>query len=122
MGKGSFDGRMIGLSGDVVTFPRWLFMALQNAQRILDREARLKGRDSIKIIERDKKTGFFAVREAVHRQLGPFLDLPDYKLKPLRATDPSYVSGRPRITGRKGIKDLLELGISSKERWNLETQ
>jgi hypothetical protein len=109
-----FDGRMLGLQGQVVTYPRWFYFVIYNAQRRLDRVAREDKRLAIKIIERDKPTGFYQVLPEVKRQLADLLDIPNYNpRKTLRAFDPSYHSGRPMHCGRRGLIDLLESGIDT---------
>ena len=110
-----FDGRMIGLKGEVVTYPKWFFLILQNSQRILDRKAKANGAVPIRIIERDHESGFFRVLEPVREQLGPFLELPDYRINDLKALDPSFQSGKARISGRRGLVDLLETGIAARK-------
>jgi hypothetical protein len=110
----AFDGRMLGLSGEVVTYPQWFFTILLNAQRRLNRIAKEQKREAVKIIERDKPTGLWQVLPEVKSQLGDLLDIPNYRpRKSLRAFDPSYSSGRPRHCGRRGLIDLLESGIDT---------
>jgi len=111
MRRNSFDGKMIGLKGEIVIFPKWFFLMLHNVQRTLDRKAKATGRTPVKIIERDHATGLFSVREEIRDELGPFLDLPDYRLHSLKSSDPFFISGKARISGKKGLVDLLELGI-----------
>jgi hypothetical protein len=104
-----FDGRMLGLHGQVVTYPRWFYFFIYNAQRRLDRIAKKDKRPAIKIIERDKPTGFYQVLPEIKRQLADLLDIPNYRpRKSLRAFDPSYHSGRPRHCGGRGQRRLLQ--------------
>ncbi len=120
MRRNLFDGRMIGLKGEIIVFPKWFFLSILNAQRILDRNAKLLEIDPIKIIERDHATGLYILRDAIRKELRPILDLPDYRLHALRSSDPSYMSGKAKITGKKGIVDLLELGILERRRTDVE--
>jgi hypothetical protein len=109
-----FDGRMLGLHGQVVTYPRWFYFVLYNAQRRLDRIAEEDKRPAIKIIERDKSTGFYQVLPEVKRQLADLLAIPNYNpRKTVRAFNPAFHSGRPRHCGRRGLIDLLETGIDT---------
>jgi hypothetical protein len=107
-----FDGRMLGLQGEVVKYPRWFYFVIYNAQRRLDRIAKEDKRPAVKIIERDKPTGLYQVLPEVKRQLADLLDIPNHNpRKNLRAFDLGYHSGRPRHCGRRGLIDLLESGI-----------
>ena len=117
MRRGLFDGRMIRLDGGIVVYPKWFFLWLNNAQRILDRRAREVGGIAVKIIERDRATGLFRVLEPVREQLGPIIDLPKFRLHDLKASDPSFFSGKARVSGRRGLGDLLELGIGRESEY-----
>lgn len=112
MAKSVFDGRMIGLSGEIVHYPKWFFLLIHNTQRALNRRARELGIEPVKIIERDRDSGLYCVLDPIRSQLGPFLSLPNYRHQNLKAFDPSFVSGKARISGRKGLEDLLELGLN----------
>lgn len=120
MRKNLFDGRMIGLKGEIVVYPKWFFLSILNTQRILDRKAKDSKIEPIKIVERDHATGLHVVRESIRKELGPIIDLPDYKLHALKSMDPSIISGKARTTGKKGIIDLLELGILDRRRPDVE--
>jgi hypothetical protein len=109
----SFDGRMIGLQGQVVTYPQWFFAVILNTQRRLIRIAKektlLTGRrhEPVRVVQRDKLTGFWRVLPEIKNQLGALLNLPyHYPNKTIRALDPGYYSRRPLI-------DLLECGINT---------
>jgi len=111
---------MIGLKGEIVRYPRWFFLILANSQRILDRKAKKGGSAPIKIIERDRETGFFRVLEPVREQLGPFFELPDYRMHQLKAFDPSFQSGKARVSGRRGLFGLLEKGIDGERKEDVD--
>lgn len=85
-------------------------------QRIIDREAKEKKIEPLKIIERDRQTGFYRVTREAFRQLDPLLQFPRFRPLGLKAIDLGYQSGRARGSGRKGLIDLLEIGIPRKER------
>jgi hypothetical protein len=119
----SFDGRMIGLQGQVVTYPQWFFAVILNTQRRLIRMAKektlLTGRrhEPVRVVQRDKLTGFWRLLPEIKNQLGALLNLPHhYPNKTIRALDPGYDSGRPRNCGRRPLIDLLEYGIDTTRR------
>lgn len=117
MGEAIFDGRMIGLQGEVVTYPQWFFALLINTQRRLVRVAKKQQRPAAMILERDKPTGFWRVLPEVKVQLGSLLDLPNYNpRRTMRAFDPGFHSGRARHCGRRGLIGLLESGIDTNRR------
>jgi hypothetical protein len=108
-----FDGRMLGLNGQVVTYPQWFFLLLKNAQRRLNRIAREEKYEPVRIIERDG-SGLWRVLPEVKRQLGDLLLIPNYNpRRKLHASDPGYRSGRPRHCGKRGLIDLLEEGVDT---------
>jgi hypothetical protein len=71
-----FDGRMLGLNGQVVTYPQWFFLLIKNAQRRLNRIAKEEKREPVRIIERDG-SGLWRVLPEVKRQR-PMPDLPPF--------------------------------------------
>lgn len=112
-----FDGRMIGLNGQIVIYPQWFFAVLINAQRRLVRIAKEQQLEIVRIIERDKPTGFWRVLPEVKSQLGDLLDIPNCNpRKTVRAFNPAFHSGRPRHCGRRGLIDLLDSGIDTTRR------
>jgi hypothetical protein len=114
MSESVFDGRMLGLSGEVVTYPQWFFAILIGAQRRLNKIAKDERQAAVKIIKRDKSTGFWRVLPEVKNQLGALLEIPSYNpRKTVRAFNPAFNSGRPRHCGRRGLIDLLESGIDT---------
>ena len=125
----SFDGRMIGLQGQVVTYPQWFFAVILNTQRRLIRIAKekthLTGRrhEPVRVVQRDKLTGFWRVLPEIKNQLGALLNLPHhYPNKTIRALDPEFYSVRPRNYGRRPLIDLLECGIDTARREMLECE
>jgi hypothetical protein len=112
MSEASFDGRMIGMNGQVLTYPRWFFAIVINTQRRLNAIAKTKRKSALRVLERDKPTGFWRVLPEIRRQLGPLLELPNYNpYRRLACMDPGFHSGRPKHCGRRGLIDLLESGI-----------
>ncbi len=112
--KSAFDGRMLGLNGQVLTYPQWFFALLVNTQRRLIRIAREQNCEIVRIIERYSPTGFWLVLPEVKNQLGDLLDIPNYNpRKSVRAFNPAFHSGRPRDCGRRGLIALLESGIDT---------
>lgn len=112
-----FDGRMLGLNGQVVTYPQWFFAFLVNAQRRLSRIAWEQNLLPVRIIERDKPTGFWRVLPEVKNQFRDLLDIPNYNpRRTVRAFNPAFHSGKPRHCGRRGLIDLLESGIDVMRR------
>lgn len=114
MRESVFDGRMLGLNGQVVTYPQWFFALLVNAQRRLVRVAKEQRRESVRILERDKPTGFWRVLPEVKNQFGDLLNVPNHNPRRIvRAFNPAFHSGRPRHCGRRGLIDLLESGVDT---------
>jgi hypothetical protein len=100
--------------------PQWFFALILNAQRRLIRTAGEKSLaigkhiEPVRIVQRDKSTGFWRVLPEVKVQFGSLLDLPNYNpRRRMHAFDPSFSSGRPRHCGRRGLIDLLESGIDT---------
>lgn len=118
MGEATFDGRMIGPQGRVVTYPRWFYLVLIQAHKHLVRTARERSLvlgvtvAPVRILARDKQSGFWRVLPEAYHQLAALLESPNYRpRRSLRAFDPGYKSGRPRRCGRRGLIALFESGI-----------
>lgn len=49
-----FDGRMLGLNGQIVTYPQWFFALPVNTQLRLIRVAKEQRRETVRIVDPDR--------------------------------------------------------------------
>lgn len=105
-----FDGRMIGLDGEVRHYPRWLFVRLDAMHRAFKRN------EGIPLLERDDASGLWRMLPAL-RSFRDLWEGPAFRLAAsARAIDPGFYSGRSHDSGYRSLWDLILGGIDPTRR------